>query len=363
MVVTLSRWGSILFYFILFYISSNTARKIKCDIKWLRIILISFFPILLGGLRHYVGADYGGYLLQFREVVSSNISFADYLKSYDFIDDPIGLFFVQKIAALFNSSFLFYLLTSALNYIPIVIYLYKDWDDSENGSKLLAYSLFSFLFSFFPFGLAAIKQGIAMSFCFMSLSYVYERKPIKFAICVLVAALFHSTALIFIPVYFLCGKNGFVTLWKKLVVIAISFIAIYEIDFIIESVGGKYLTYLDSEAEGKNLIFWMYLFWCIIFLIFRNKLVNHNQKNDLLIILFVIGTIFQILGFADAFSKRIGEYFLITQSILLPQLLCIFSENSRKLAWILIAFFQVAMFVIQFLILDQSSIVPYSFVL
>ncbi len=363
MVFTLSRWGSILFYFLVFFVSSNMAWRIKCDIKWLRILLLSFFPVLLGGLRHYVGADYGGYLLQFRDVVSSNISIASYLKTYDLINDPIGLFLVQKFAAIFNSSFLFFAITSALNYVPVVIYLCRDWDDSENGSKLLAYSLFTYLFSFYPFGFAAIKQGIAMSFCLLSLSYVYNRKFVKFIICILVAASFHSSALVFIPIYFLCSKTGIVTPWKKIAVISVAFIAIYEIDFIIQSVGGRYLTYLDSEVKGRNLIFWMYLFWCVIFLVFRKQLIASNHKNDLLIILFVIGTIFQILGFTDAFSKRIGEYFLISQTILLPQLLCVFSKKSRKLAWILIVVFQVAMFVLQYLVLDQSSIVPYSFVI
>ena len=202
-----------------------------------------------------------------------------------------------------------------------------------------------------------------MAFCLLSLSYVYERKPIKFAICVLVATIFHSTALVFVPIYFLCSKSGTITSWKKVLVISIAFLAIFEIDFIIASVGGRYLGYLDSEVEGRNLIFWMYLFWCIIFLVFRKKLVALNPKNDLLIIMFTIGTIFQILGFTNAFSKRIGEYFLVSQCILIPQLTCVFTKDSQKLAWFLLVIYQVAIFIFQYAILGQSQILPYSFII
>jgi hypothetical protein len=266
---------------------------------------------------------------------------------------------VEKIAALFDSGFLFFLLTSALTYIPPALYLVEEWDDEKN---ILALAIFTFLFGFYPFGLAAIKQGIAMSLCFYSLKYVYSRKLVRFAVFVALASLFHPTALVFAPVYFLWSKNGHIKMWKKVLAILICLVSMYGMEYVLEIFGGRFEGYSEAVG-GSNMTFWLMGIWVIIFLYFRKSFIYVDSRNDLLIILFIMGAVFQYLGFSNAFTKRIGEYFLVTQTILLPQMKFVCNKNSQRLIFSLVIFYDVMMFVLQYVILGQSAIVPYSFIL
>ena len=358
MVITLSRFTSVLLYFLVFLVSSEMSKK-RTN-RCIQVILISSLPILIGGIRYYVGGDYGGYLALFNE--ASDKSIADYFKGFNFWDDPLGFYLLTKVVSFFGSSFLFFVITSALSYIPVILYVLKDWEYSGDKYSIASRSFFIYLINFYIFGFAAIRQGIAIGFCFYSLTYVFERKPIKFVILVFISALFHSTALVFLPVYFLWSKSGKLNRWKRIVAIFTCFLFIYGLDYFIEIIGGRYSGY-TSEVFGTNFTFWIMLMWSIIFLVFRKALLKVDVRNELLILIFVVGTILQFLGFTNAFTKRIGQYFLVSQCLLLPQLTSAFTQNSRTIAWWLIVAFELLLFIIQFAVLGQSNIVPYSFII
>lgn len=358
MILTLDKLTSVLLYFCVFLISSELSKRRTS--KWIRVIIISFLPIIMGGVRYYVGADYGGYLAQFN--ASSEQSIATYFEEYNFFNVPIGFYLLRKITSFFDSSFLFFAITSALTYIPVILYVIRDWDCPGDKYNVVSRALFIYLLNFYIFGFGAIRQGIAIGFCFYSLTFVFERKPIKFAILVLFSALFHSTALVFLPVYFLWSKDGKLNKWKRIVAIFAGFLFIYGLDYFIEIIGGRYSGY-TSEVFGTNFTFWVMLMWTIIFVVFRIALLKVDPRNELLILIFTVGTILQILGFTNAFTKRIGEYFLVSQCLLLPQLTSVFTPKSRNMAWGLIVAFELLLFIIQFAVLGQSNIVPYSFII
>ena len=137
---------------------------------------------------------------------------------------------------------------------------------------------------------------------------------------------------------------------------------IYSWDFFIRLVGGRYSQYVD-EVSGANITFWIMLFYSAVFILFRKKLVELDNRNELLILIFIIGTMLQFLGFSNAFAKRVGQYFLVSQCMLLPQLTCFFCKKSRKILWWIIVLFQMFLFIMQFAVLGQSHIVPYSFII
>lgn len=358
MVVTLSKIGSVLLYFCVFMFSSALVKKRMS--KYMRVIIVAFLPIIMGGIRYYVGADYGGYLTQFNEESSRTLAF--YFKNFSFMDVPIGFNLVRKFTSVCNSSFLYFAITSALSYIPVVLFVIQEWGNKEDEFDIASRSLFVYLICFYIFGFAAIRQGIAIGFCVYALTFVFERKPIKFIILVVIAATFHSTALVCLPVYFLWSENGKVKIWKRIVVIAACFAFVYGLEDFVEVIGGRYSGYSD-EVFGNNLTFWIMLFWAILFLYFRKHLVAIDARNELFILLFVMGTILQLLGFTNAFTKRIGQYFLVSQCFLLPQLIGGFTKNSRKMVWYLIVVFEWILFIMQYVVLGQSSIVPYSFIM
>lgn len=360
MIVTLSKFSSILLYFFVFLISSQ-ALKIRTS-KWMRVIIIAFLPVVMGGIRYYIGYDYGSYLWGF-ELIKEQ-SWDEIFLSFQFLEEPIAFLVIEKLVSYTDSITLFYTVTSALCYVPVVLYIIEDWNKQHDKNDVSSRSLFMYLLWFYTFGLSAIKQGIAMAFCFYGLKFVFSRKFIHFLITIIIATLFHPSAIVFLVVYFLWSADGSVRRWKKLTTIVSEIIFIVGFEYFIGRYGGTYSDYAGEIVNGRNLTFWIMLGWTIMFLIFRKNLLQLDKRNELLIMLFIIGTALQLLGFTNAFTKRIGQYFLVTQCLLLSQVTCAFAVNDKKLVWWLIVLFNMFLFVMQYIgDLTSSGMLPYKFII
>lgn len=57
------------------------------------------------------------------------------------------------------------------------------------------------LLLFYAFSLNIMRQSIAMGFVFLSFSFLKDRSPLKFSICILIAFLFHQTAILGFALY------------------------------------------------------------------------------------------------------------------------------------------------------------------
>ena len=357
MILKLSYLGSITLYVIVFLFSAY-ASKIKIN-KIVKIAIISFLPFLIAGYRYNVGWDYGSYARGF-DLYDTSVSFFEILKEYK-IGDSVGLNLVLLITKSLNSKFLFFAITSALSFVPAVLYLIDEWDDEK---KILPLTIFVTGFSLFFTGMSAIKQGIAISFCLYSLKYVYRREVIKYIVFVAIAFLFHSSALIFIPVYFLWGYNNNISTWKKICAILLCFIFIIGMSNILSIFGGdRFEAYGTEVLITNNYSFYLMLFWLIIFMLFRRELIAVDTRNDLLILLYTVAVILMLVGFRNAFSKRIASYFEVVQIMLIPELVFVFNKRSRTIATVLIAlYFVLICMMYNSGTAENMAPIPYSFI-
>ena len=142
---------------------------------------------------------------------------------------------------------------------------------------LLGY--YASIFIFYDMGV--IRQAISISILVFSYQYIMKKKPIKFITIVAVAALFHTTAVLFLPMY-LIGEKKFPL--KVYINIGIVSIALQIINFanIIEKVIGLlgisvissrfifYQNYDNSNLFGSLLkrVFVLFLF---TFLLYWNR--------------------------------------------------------------------------------------------
>lgn len=335
----LSVVGSILFYVGTFGLSGLMS-KVNTQNRLLKLLLVIIPPVLLATFRYNIGYDYGSYIWAYNNAF--DMTYESFLAGYE-AGDPIAYYLITKIATVFNSEQAYLMILAILSLIPGVSYILREWDDMDTQPMII----FIYMFSPFIFSLSACKQGIALSILMFSLKYVYDRKPIKFAFCVAVAFLFHSTAIVFLLVYFFLNNKGDLSMLKKVLIVVGCLFVIMNLQWVLGNVmDGRYETYVIDSVEGKNRTFWLYTFITFIFLLFRTKLVAIDKRNELLIMMMVIGTFCQYLGFSNAFAKRIGEYFLMAQVFLIPQCIYLFTENSKKLANLLIVVYIVAIFLI-----------------
>lgn len=335
----LSVVGSILLYVGTFGLSGLISR-VRIQNRVVKLLLVIIPPVFLATFRYNIGYDYGSYIDGYNN--SFDITYESIWSEYE-AGDPIAYYLITKIATVFNSERVYLMILAILSLVPGVSYILREWDDMETQPMMV----FIYMFSPFIFSFSACKQGIALSILMFSLKYIYDRKPIKFTLCVAVAFLFHSTAIVFLLVYFFLNKVGDLSTLKKALIVVGCLFVIMNLQWILGNImGGRYESYAIDSVEGKNRTFWLYTLITVIFLFFRTKFIAIDKRNELLIMMMVVGAICQYLGFSNAFAKRIGEYFLMAQVFLIPQCIYLFTKNSRKLVNPLIVIYIVAVFLI-----------------
>lgn len=353
MAYTLSNFTSLFLYIGVFALSAYAFRSSNRFIIG-NIICIAFFPVLLGAIRYCVGADFLVYLDGFESL--NKIPISIWFSNLDFINkDPIGLYLVAKIAGIFSSSQLYFGILCFLTYLPIIITLKKEWNHID-----MRLAAFIYLSSAYTTGLNIIKQTIAISIVFYGLKYIYERNLLKYCIAVFIAFLFHPTAFVALPIYLFWNNKGKICRIKKVLVIVGSIFAIVTMDTITNAMGGKW-TYLSNSEGTNNLTFYLMFLWLLVFLYFGKALRKVDKRNELLIIIFAVGTLLQLIGFWSVFGKRIGNYFLIVQVLLMAQLPMVVARKSKLIMKIGIIFYTIALFVVSYLIMGQVGVFPYMF--
>lgn len=151
------------------------------------------FVFVLGFRDVTVGIDTGNYLSMFNRVNDAS-DFWQYLVEFT----EGGYITIQKIVGFIGLDFnTFLFIVAIITVIPIMIVIKKY---SYNPS----FSIFLYVaFGFYTFALSAIRQGLAISICCLSVIYIDKQKFWKYLVCILVASSIHMTAMIFFPAYFL----------------------------------------------------------------------------------------------------------------------------------------------------------------
>lgn len=154
---------------------------------------ISIFSLVIG-LRYYVGGDYPGYLDYYN---SLNIK-----KIYNETHTEYGYYMLMFFLKFLGLPYTFlFICTSFLQ----IYFIYK-W--VNNYRFLLPWVIFFYFTSLYLFeSMNIIRQAIAFSLILYSITFIYKSRGIQFIITIIFAALFHKSALFFLPFYFFIKKE------------------------------------------------------------------------------------------------------------------------------------------------------------
>ncbi|MBQ7917741.1 MAG: EpsG family protein [Clostridia bacterium] len=166
------------------------AKEKEQKISWLAVVVL----ILFSGLRaHSVGGDISTYRIAFNEIGfahSVENGYVHYEPFYKILNWATTLFGPT------DTAFSVFLLIISIINVVLVVYVAK----TISSDIALTMFLFVCVDIFIP-SLSLLRQAIAISFIILSLKYVYEKKPLKFIICVIVAYFFHDSALLMLVLY------------------------------------------------------------------------------------------------------------------------------------------------------------------
>lgn len=162
---------------------------------WFFSLIAILLPCILAALRaNTVGTDmliYGERLFK----TSQNHSFFDFVIDRD--KEWLYYFLVYISSHVFKNIQFQYFFIELLSFAPIYLTLMRD----KESNRYAWLGLWIYFFWLFPYSLNLMRQSIAISIIFWAFKFVEQKCLIKYIICVLLASMFHVTALIGIIIY------------------------------------------------------------------------------------------------------------------------------------------------------------------
>ncbi|PMH74637.1 EpsG family protein [Vibrio cyclitrophicus] len=312
------------------------------------IITVSLFV----GLKGNVGTDTVNYEMFYRNV--------------DVVDGVLEYFFTSsiKISNFFGLSFNAFLFSCTF----LSVYLYTLAYKKTIQSNLLVFSFliyFSDLFMYY--NMSGLRQGLALSFVFLSSFYALNKKTVYFVCVVAIASLFHKSAIISLLIYpainieISYNKRFFMfTIVGTIILHYFSKNYLFNITGIDIKGAEMYLSEDYNEFSiSAYLIGILRRIYPVFFVFSCYHIYCKNSYGMKTLNVYLLGLAIYIATypiFPDV-TVRITSYFFIFESFLFVFIACSIKPKLNR-----VAFYSFVLFVMLYKIFQYSSLQSYSYV-
>lgn len=304
-----------------------------------------FLPLIIWcGYRGYIG-DTGAYMRGFASMPSDFSGISEYFGG---LTKDKGFYLGSAlIKCIIGNNVNLYFIILALIQSYFLIKIYRKY----SINFVISFFLFIASTDYISWMFNGIRQFVAVTIVFGCFDFILSKKYFFAIIGILIASLFHGTALIFIPFVFICQGEA----WNKKTVIFI-FVTALIIAFI-----GEFTNLLDNilqDTQYKNVVSdwqsWsddgtnplrvlVYSVPTIISLLFYKQIkLNENKVINICVNMSIVSSILYILSIftSGIFIGRLPIYFSLYSYILLPwELNNLFDFKSKKILYILMYIF------------------------
>jgi hypothetical protein len=277
---------------------------------------ISFILIFLFlALRYNFGNDYMEYLKGFIKI--ERYSASDFFNKNNYYE-PGWIF----LCWLFNKSFGFFAMVAVLALLNCLVYYHFIKKFVPKKYYWLAIFIYIFNTSYMLVHSSAMRQSIAIIIFIFSLNYLYKKDAIRYFLCVGIASLFHTSAIILFPVYLISFINLKNYKTSSVVIITIflsififkNFITPY-ISLFISSYFERYEAYQSTGISGSGLGV-LYYFTLLILILYYERV--QNKETQLVFKIAIISFVFIPLYYMFQLIGRIGMYFVPALIVVSP---------------------------------------------
>ena len=314
-------------------------------------IFVSILPFLalffVSAIRYNVGTDYAGTYTELYYAVLNN---------YKRRRIDIGFYWLLKAIVFCDANLQMVFVTTSL----IINYFVYKTIQKESKSKALSYYIY-ICSTFYFFTMNGIRKSIAMALFYYSLYYANKKNIKKYMLLNIIGALFHLSALIFIPLYFVFNLKN-----KKKKKFVITLILTYIMSATITPVlvkmlsNTKYNLYFMhnnySALQSFNLSSITNLLLMIFYIIFTKK------DDNIAYILFVchwMGAEISVFLTSIPLTLRLFESFRFIDFISVPYLISGETKLNKKWIRLLIIILYFAYFIYHIGINNANSVLPY----
>ncbi len=228
------------------------------------------------------------------------------------------------------TSWFFFL--AIIQTVSIVCFLYKY-------SVNFLYSVFLILTTGYTMWFVnGIRQFLAITFVLFFVDWIKDRKVIPFLLVVVVAYFIHSSAILWIPIYFIVNYEPWSSKFILLSVIFSLILFVFSTSHLLNETEYNYL-YTNNYNNGVNpLRVLLMSVPCVLAFLNREKIKKQNNKLlSLWVNLSVITTECYLVGmFTTGVIGRISGYTQVFNYVLFPWMVKnIFDDDNKKMVIIL----------------------------
>lgn len=318
------------------------------NIKSLKNIFLLFSIIILAftvAIRDGIGADYETYVNIYNEVFDSNDFFGNIIYKTRGVEYLFSFFLSAFKYIGFEKHYFFFFFLSIITLMAFLKAI------NNFNFKFSTYSLFIYYcFFFLNFHFNTVRHGVMVSFVWLAFSYIPLKDFKGFIKYLIIAILFHQSAIMFIPFYWILTKrvNKKQLILFGLIIVVSLFIPFFVslLKFIVGVLPANpisrniefylYSYYWESESTEKTISLGTLVYTMLIPVIyikidrFRKTFFGFDVIYNALIFSVVFGFVFRELG---VFVERVSGVLNISLVFLLPIL--VVNYNSNKLIKIL----------------------------
>ncbi|WP_290033375.1 EpsG family protein [Ligilactobacillus cholophilus] len=347
------------------------ASPLQKQYKKIYLTLCLFFIWILIAFRSYfIGNDTLTYVGSFSALANTSLStYGNNFFSILFSKNRFeyGYVVLNKIIYFFSKNPRWLLIVSATIIVILLGYiLYKYCEDSS-----LALIIFVTM-GFMSGSMSQIRQYIAWAICIFSIKYIIKNNFVKYLITIIIAMLFHISAVIFFPLYWISKlKFNFLKCFSFSIIVMPIFIYFTQFSNLVGSIISSYDNYDGQIANNGttgylsitiNLITFILLLLLAVYL-YKNQNILNNQIINLSLWMLFCGCLVMILSYKFSQFTRLSTYFTCAIMFLFPNgLNQLKSTELKNIVKILLISFMILYFVIINTLKPLwTCIVPYHF--
>jgi len=318
--------------FVFISLNSNYLNKYKITLSFILVMLIS---IIIGFRSPGVDRDYIAYSQSY---FSKSNSLAEELKGGLFTEKEVGIRVVASLVINYlklniASVFVFIsILSVAIKYYAILL-IYK---------KLYIYSIIVYLSNYFILHeMTQIRIGLASALFLLSLDDIINNNIKHYLIKIFIGCLFHYTALIFLPIYFIINRKLSLEQLIKYMIISMLVLSIIIAVVMYEISDTAYFDRISAYTSGHlsngtinflNPLVWFRIV-LLLLLFWSNRRDRTKKLENIIVQMYLFGTgIFFLLFFMPVLALRLSQMFFAIDPIAIPFLIfTVFKRNEAAI--------------------------------
>lgn len=314
----------------------------KQDIDNKKFYILPFLVLaIFSALRYGIGIDYQTYQIHIMNIQSDGMIY-----NPNIYIEPGFQIIIEICAAFITKDPVFVM--CIMSFLTNFFFLKVIYDQSKD-IKLSIFFYLTWGYYFLAFN--SIRSYFAMALALYSLRFVINKKYVRFLILIIIAALFHKSALICIPFYIIANRE-LKPIHFVFSILALAAVVIFknQIETLIFKVYPSYLGSVYDVNEFSYLNILKGIAVVGLGCLFYQKV----KSSKLLTVCFNLNffaLVFYCVCYWVPQASRIGFYFNITCLILIPNLL---KEIENKNSKYLISFVFIVLSLVLFFMLMKG---------